>query len=49
MEDWGQADTVEERMRASAFGIMMGSLSTGFVVGTLLARGLGENHVFQVL
>ncbi|CAL9022856.1 unnamed protein product [Prunus brigantina] len=42
------ADTVSERERVSAFGILAGFLSASFVCGTLAARFLSTASTFQV-
>ncbi|KAJ7538828.1 hypothetical protein O6H91_11G064600 [Diphasiastrum complanatum] len=41
-------DTVEERFRAPAVGIMTASLSSGFVTGVIFARVLPESQVFKI-
>lgn len=44
-----QADNVPEGRRASAFGILSGISSCGFVCGTLTARFLPTASTFQVI
>jgi MFS family permease len=41
-------DTVEEKRRGPAFGIILGSLAVGCLVGTTIAKALSVDQVFKV-
>jgi MFS family permease len=41
-------DTVEEKRRGPAFGIILGSLAVGCLMGTTIAKALSVDQVFKV-
>ncbi|CAK9870901.1 unnamed protein product [Sphagnum jensenii] len=42
------ADTVEDKLKGPAFGIILGSLAAGCLLGTSVAKGLSIDQVFKV-
>ncbi|KAH9530425.1 hypothetical protein CY35_20G000300 [Sphagnum magellanicum] len=42
------ADTVEDKLRGPAFGVILGSLAAGCLLGTSVAKGLSIDQVFKV-
>ncbi|CAM6003009.1 unnamed protein product [Sphagnum balticum] len=42
------ADTVEDKLRGPAFGVILGSLAAGCLLGTSVAKGLSVDQVFKV-
>jgi MFS family permease len=42
------ADTVEDKLKGPAFGVILGSLAAGCLLGTSVAKGLSIDQVFKV-